>query len=50
MSRLNVPGTIVEAPAKSQPMLEGVKKQLGVVPNLFDWSAIALRHSKATWE
>jgi uncharacterized peroxidase-related enzyme len=35
MSRLNVPSTIETAPAKSQPMLEAVKKQLGMAPNLF---------------
>ena len=35
MSRLPIPATIDAAPAASQPLLEGVKKQLGVVPNLF---------------
>lgn len=35
MSRLPIPATIDAAPAASQPMLEAVKKQLGVVPNLF---------------
>ena len=35
MSRLHTPATIESAPAASQPMLEAVKKQLGVVPNLF---------------
>lgn len=35
MSRLPTPATIVDAPATSQPMLEAVKKQLGIVPNLF---------------
>lgn len=35
MSRLPTPATIDAAPAASQPMLEAVKKQLGVVPNLF---------------
>ena len=35
MSRLPTPATIQDAPAASQPMLEGVKKQLGIVPNLF---------------
>jgi uncharacterized peroxidase-related enzyme len=35
MSRLPTPATISAAPAASQPLLEGVKKQLGVVPNMF---------------
>ena len=35
MSRLPTPATIDAAPAASQPMLEAVKKQFGVVPNLF---------------
>lgn len=35
MSRLPIPATISEAPASAQPMLEAVKKQIGVVPNLF---------------
>lgn len=35
MSRLPTPATIDAAPAASQPMLEAVKKQLGIAPNLF---------------
>ena len=35
MTRIPVPGRINDAPAASQPLLEAVKKQLGVVPNLF---------------
>ena len=35
MSRIPTPATIAEAPEKSQPLLEAVKKQLGVVPNMF---------------
>ena len=35
MSRIPVPATISDAPTASQPLLEAVKKQLGVVPNLF---------------
>jgi hypothetical protein len=35
MSRIPTPVTISDAPAASQPLLEGVKKQLGSVPNLF---------------
>ena len=35
MSRIPTPPTIEAAPAKSQPMLEAVKRQLGTVPNLF---------------
>jgi uncharacterized peroxidase-related enzyme len=34
MSRIATPA-IADTPAASQPLLEGVKKQLGVVPNLF---------------
>lgn len=35
MSRLTTPPTIEAAPKESQGLLEAVKKQLGVVPNLF---------------
>jgi uncharacterized peroxidase-related enzyme len=35
MSRLPIPASIDQAPEKSRPLLEAVKKQLGVVPNLF---------------
>jgi uncharacterized peroxidase-related enzyme len=35
MSRLATPGTIEDAPTASRALLEAVKKQLGVVPNLF---------------
>lgn len=35
MSNLHIPDTIETAPAASQPLLEAVKRQLGVVPNLF---------------
>lgn len=35
MTRLPTPATIADAPQASQPMLEAVQKQLGVVPNLF---------------
>src|SRR5260370_7829394 len=35
MSRIPTPVTISAAPAASQPLLEAVNKQLGVVPNLF---------------
>jgi uncharacterized peroxidase-related enzyme len=35
MSRIPTPATIEAAPAASRPMLEAVKKQLGVAPNLF---------------
>lgn len=35
MSRLPIPPSIEAAPAASQPLLQAVKKQLGVVPNLF---------------
>jgi uncharacterized peroxidase-related enzyme len=35
MSRLSIPATVDAAPAASKPLLDAVKKQLGVVPNLF---------------
>jgi uncharacterized peroxidase-related enzyme len=35
MSLIPTPATIEAAPAASRPLLEGVKKQLGTVPNLF---------------
>lgn len=35
MSRIQLPASIDAAPAKSQPLLEGVRKLLGSVPNLF---------------
>ena len=35
MSRIPAPATIADAPAASQPLLDAVKKQLGVAPNLF---------------
>lgn len=35
MSVISVPATIQDAPTASQPLLEAVNKQLGVVPNLF---------------
>src|SRR5271163_2206283 len=35
MPRITALATIEASPAASQPLLEGVKKQLGSVPNLF---------------
>ena len=35
MSRLPTPASIETSPAASQPLLQAVKKQFGVVPNLF---------------
>lgn len=35
MSRIPTPASIEAAPIASHPLLEGVKKQLGVVPNMF---------------
>jgi uncharacterized peroxidase-related enzyme len=35
MSRIPTPPSIEAAPSASQPLLQAVKKQLGVVPNLF---------------
>ena len=35
MSRIPTPASIADAPAKAQPLLEAVHKQLGVTPNMF---------------
>ena len=35
MSRIPTPAAISDVPAASQPLLEAVEKQLGIVPNLF---------------
>lgn len=35
MSRLPIPASIETSPTASQPLLHAVKKQLGMVPNLF---------------
>jgi uncharacterized peroxidase-related enzyme len=35
MSRISTPANIESAPSAAQPLLQAVKKQLGVVPNLF---------------
>src|SRR5262249_13761082 len=35
MSRIPTPATIEAAPEAAQPLLESVRKQLGVVPNMF---------------
>jgi uncharacterized peroxidase-related enzyme len=35
MSRIPTPATIDSAPHAARPLLEGVKRQLGIVPNLF---------------
>ena len=35
MSRLQTPASIEAAPAAARPLLAAVKKQLGIVPNLF---------------
>lgn len=39
MSRIQLPASIDAAPAASQPLLEGVRKMLGSVPNLFHITA-----------
>lgn len=41
MSRIPTPATIDAAPPASRALLEGVKQQLGVVPNLFRLAAIS---------
>ena len=35
MSRIHTPASIEASPVAAQPLLEAVKKQLGLVPNLF---------------
>ena len=35
MSRIATPAAIEAAPAAARPLLEGVRRQLGVVPNMF---------------
>jgi len=35
MSRIPTPQTIDDAPTASRPLLEAVKRQFGVVPNMF---------------
>ena len=35
MSRIQIPASINDSPAASQPLLQAVKQQLGSVPNLF---------------
>lgn len=39
MTRIPLPASIDAAPAAAQPLLEGVKKMLGSVPNLFRLTA-----------
>ncbi|MBN9671986.1 carboxymuconolactone decarboxylase family protein [Roseibium aggregatum] len=39
MPRIQLPASIEEAPSASRPLLEGVKKMLGSVPNLFRLTA-----------
>jgi uncharacterized peroxidase-related enzyme len=46
MSRIAIPATIEATPAPSRALLEGVRKQLGVMPNLFRLVA----HSPAALE
>lgn len=46
MSRIPTPASIEATPAAARPLLEAVKKQLGVVPNLFRTVA----HSPAALE
>jgi uncharacterized peroxidase-related enzyme len=41
MSRIPTPATIDAAPAASQPLLEAVKKQLGIAPNLFRLASLS---------
>src|SRR4249919_2964501 len=39
MSRIPTPAAIEAAPLESQPLLQGVKRQLGIVPNVFRLAA-----------
>jgi len=41
MSRIPTPATIEAAPGASQPLLQAVKKQLGIAPNLFRLVAVS---------
>lgn len=41
MSRIPIPATLESAPLASQPLLEGVRKQLGVLPNMFRLLALS---------
>jgi uncharacterized peroxidase-related enzyme len=41
MSRIPTPATIEAAPVASQPLLQAVKKQLGIAPNLFRLVAVS---------
>jgi uncharacterized peroxidase-related enzyme len=41
LSRIPTPPTIEAAPAESQPLLQAVKKQLGIAPNLFRLVAVS---------
>lgn len=41
MSRIQTPATVADAPAASQPLLDAVHKQLGVVPNMFRMVAVS---------
>ena len=44
-TRLPIPATIAAAPEASRPLLEDVKKQLGVAPNLFRMVALQRRRA-----
>ena len=48
MSRLPTPASIEASPVASQALLQAVKQQLGVVPNLFRLVATAPLRWKAT--
>jgi hypothetical protein len=41
MSRFPIPATIADAPAASQPLLEAVKKQLGLAREQLDFRELA---------
>jgi uncharacterized peroxidase-related enzyme len=41
LSRIPTPATVEASPAASRPLLEGVKKMLGSVPNLFRLVAVS---------
>jgi uncharacterized peroxidase-related enzyme len=41
MSRINIPASVEAAPVAAQPLLNGVKAKLGIVPNLFRLLAVS---------
>ncbi len=46
MARITTPSSVADSPAASQPLLDAVERQLGVVPNMFR----VIAHSPAALE